>query len=48
MVRAQMTHPSFKTNYLEIACLGDATGMYNQQLKTRKKIEKAGDSKSQH
>lgn len=43
-----MTHPSFKTNYVERVCLGDATSMSNQQLKTKKEIKKAGDSKSQH
>lgn len=42
-----MTRPSSKTNYVERVCLGDATGMSNHQLKTKKEITKARDSKSQ-
>lgn len=43
-----MTHPSFKSNYVERVCLGDATSMPNQQLKTRKEIKKPEETKSQH
>lgn len=43
-----MTHPSFRTNYLEMPCLGDATRMSDQQLKTKKGIKKDRDSKSQN
>lgn len=43
-----MTHPSFKTNYVERVCLEDATSMPNRQLKTRKEIKKAEETKSQH
>lgn len=37
-----MTHPSFKTNYVERVCLGDATSMSNQQLKTKEEIKRPG------